>query len=111
MAHLLGIRMAKIRRHFPLDAPFRAGAARLRTLADRGVYVAYDEFKGRRPAVRGSATFHFSDRDFDSPLQPWQYFELTGGSRGRPTRVGQTLGLITDLAVLCALMLDAQGRN
>lgn len=35
MAHLLGIRMAKIRRHFPLDAPFRAGAARLRTLADR----------------------------------------------------------------------------
>ncbi|MCC6419016.1 MAG: hypothetical protein IT429_12345 [Gemmataceae bacterium] len=81
----------------------------LRTLADRGVYVAYDEFKGRRPTVRGSATFHFSDRDFDSPLQLWQYFELTGGSRGRPTRVGQTLGLITDLAVLCALMLDAQG--
>src|SRR5687767_10389626 len=41
----------------------------LQILAARGVYVSFDELKGRRPAVRGSARFQFVDRDFDNPLR------------------------------------------
>ena len=81
-------------------------------LAGLGVYVSFDEFKGRRVAVRGSARFTFSDRDFDSPLDRWHYFELTGGSRGRPIRVGRTLPLVTEMAGSFALVLEAHGiRN
>src|SRR5262245_44922695 len=39
----------------------------LRTLADQGVYVTFDELKGRRDAVRGSQRFSFSPQDFESP--------------------------------------------
>jgi hypothetical protein len=84
----------------------------LRQLAGQGVYVSFDEFKGRRPAVRGSARFTFSDRDFDSPLGRWHYFELTGGSRGRPIRVGRTLDLVTEVSAMFGLVLEAHGiRN
>ena len=81
----------------------------LRHLAGLGVYVSFDEFKGRREAVRGSARFAFSERDFDNPLPPYCYVELTGGSRGRPTRVGRSLGAVTDMASSFALALEAHG--
>ena len=62
----------------------------LRRLADLGVYVTFDEFKGRRAVVRGSARFTFTDRDFDSPLcQLPHYVDLTGGSR-RPAAPGES---------------------
>jgi hypothetical protein len=81
----------------------------LRHLADLGVYVTFDEFKGRRPTVRGSATFTFTDRDFDSPLQRWHFFEATGGSRGRPQRLGRTLPYVADVAALVGLFYAAHG--
>ena len=81
----------------------------LRVLAAQGVYVTVDELKGRRPIVRGSARFTVSDRDFHSPLNRWRYFEETGGSRGRPQRVGRTLPYLTDLAALVAVFYDAHG--
>ena len=81
----------------------------LRTLAARGVYVSFDEFKGRREAIRGSTRFDFSDRDFDHPDQPTHLLFLTGGSRGRPTRVRRNLPTLLDLAASYALTLDAHG--
>ncbi|HLA81901.1 MAG TPA: hypothetical protein VJP78_09855, partial [Thermoleophilia bacterium] len=39
----------------------------LSALAAAGVYVTFDEFKGRRQAVRGSRRFQFADVDFDNP--------------------------------------------
>jgi len=81
----------------------------LRHLAGLGVFVSFEELKGRRAAVRGSARFAFSERDFDNPLEPSCYVELTGGSRGRPTRVGRSLGAVTDMAASFALALEAHG--
>ncbi len=81
----------------------------LRQLAHQGVYVTFDEFKGRRPIVRGSARFEVTDRDFDSPSDRWHYFEVTGGSRGRPVRVGRTLPYVTEIAASFALVLEAHG--
>ena len=52
-----------------------------------GIYVTFDEFKGRTPAVRGSQTFTFHDTDFDNPLITTHYQSSSGGTRGRPTRV------------------------
>ena len=37
------------------------------TLYDRGVYVSFDEFKGRRAIVRGSQTLDTVVEDFDNP--------------------------------------------
>ncbi len=79
----------------------------LGVLAARGVYVTYDEMKGRSAAVRGSAAFHFSPSDFDNPRIRPHFAIQTGGSGGRPTRVLRTLPLIRELAEQTALVLDA----
>ena len=81
----------------------------LTVLSAKGVYITFDELKGRRPAVRGSARFTFSDRDFDNPLVSPHYPELTGGSGGRPSRVGRALGSVTDQAASFALAIEAHG--
>jgi hypothetical protein len=81
----------------------------LTTLAGQGVYVTFDEFKGRREAVRGSARFHFADTEFDTPLVAPQWFTYTGGTRGTPTRIGRSLLLIDDLSAIAGSMLDAHG--
>jgi hypothetical protein len=81
----------------------------LRQLAARGVYVTVEEYKGRRPAVRGSARFSFASRDFDNPLALGHYLVLSGGSRGRPTRLKRSLGSVTDAALAFVLTLEAHG--
>jgi phenylacetate-coenzyme A ligase PaaK-like adenylate-forming protein len=79
-------------------------------LADAGVYVTFDEFKGRQPVIRGSARFSFSDRDFDSPSDPIpHYVDYTGGSSGRPTPVPRTLGAMEEVSVMVALIFEAHG--
>ncbi len=81
----------------------------LRILAGRGVYVTDDEFKGRRPAVRGSRTFTFRDEDFDNPLVRPHLIRFTGGSTGRPSRVRVGLPLVDAVSASLRLALDAHG--
>jgi hypothetical protein len=83
--------------------------AALRTLAAQGVYVAHDEVKGLRDAVRGSARFRFHESQFDSTLNPTYLKAETGGSSGTPTRVRRTLGLMDDMAGWVALSQEAHG--
>lgn len=59
----------------------------LEALRDAGVYVAYEEYHGRRPAVRGSASFEFSPPDFFNPVTTADYLATTGGSRSEGTPV------------------------
>lgn len=68
----------------------------LRRLLEAGVYVAYDEFKGRRPAVRGSCSLYFRDTDFDNVSVTSHYRTRSGGSRGRPTRIMVDLEYLAD---------------
>jgi hypothetical protein len=82
----------------------------LQRLADAGVYVTFDEFKGRVPAIRGSARFTFSDRDFDNPLiRVPHYVDYTGGSSGRPLPVKRTLAVLEEVAAMLAVVFDAHG--
>ena len=81
----------------------------LRTLARAGVYVTFDELKGRRVAVRGSARFEFAERDFDSPLVTPHWVVYTGGTRGRPGKVLRWLPLIEEISLGTGATLAAHG--
>lgn len=81
----------------------------LATLAARGIYVAFDEFKGRRAAVRGSQRLWFGDWEFDNPLIHPHFANLTSGSRGRPNRILRSLRAFDGLAAFLGVTLAAHG--
>jgi hypothetical protein len=79
----------------------------LEDLVQRGVYVTFDELKGRREAVRGSQRFTFSDRDFDNPLLTAHFEMQTGGTSGKSSRVLRSLDFLTETSYCLAAGLDA----
>jgi hypothetical protein len=81
----------------------------LERLDELGVYVTYDEFRGRRPAVRGSQTFHFADHDFNNPLARVHYGMLTGGTRGQRARVPRSLEFAVEAGNTMVVALAANG--
>ena len=62
----------------------------LESLRRAGVYLSYEEFKGKVPVVRNGRTFHFSEQDFANPFLRAGVETRTGGtrSRGSPVSVG-----------------------
>jgi len=60
--------------------------ATLQKLLAAGVYVSWEEFKGRKEVVRGGKRFSFSERDFDNPFLPVYYQAQSSGSRSTGTR-------------------------
>lgn len=84
----------------------------LSRLRDEGVYVAFEEFKGRRPAVRGSRTFHFTEADFDNPFRLGELKVTTGASRSRGSPISVALNSLAENRAICfGLMLDAVGAT
>jgi hypothetical protein len=83
----------------------------LSRLREAGVYVTFDEFKGRREVVRGSQRFTFADRDFDNPHVSAHVEARSGGTRGPGTSVKISLPFVTDLAVDTALAFHAHGLS
>jgi len=63
----------------------------LERLRAEGVYVTFEEYKGRAPIVRGGRTIDVHEHTFDNPLASRAYEGHTGGSTGAPTRVGTDL--------------------
>lgn len=63
----------------------------LSKLREAGVYVSFDEFKGRQPIERGSLTLPVRARDFDNPFVKSSFVGESGGSTGAGTRIGQDL--------------------
>lgn len=78
-------------------------------LAASGVYVTFDEFKGKVPIQRHGRTFHVRERDFDHPGLFAHYEVVSGGTRSRGTTVGLNLGFIEDIAVNTAFAYRAHG--
>ena len=83
----------------------------LSRLSDAGVYVTFDEFKGRSEAVRGNRRFAFAEEDFDNPNLSPHYEAQSGGSRSPGTAVKVALPFITDLAAASLLALEAHGLS
>ncbi len=85
--------------------------AALSGLVEAGVYVSYDEFKGRKEAVRGNLRFLFDETDFDNPHVSPHFEVRSGGTRGPGTVVKRGLASITDLAVTTRFALHAHGLS
>ena len=81
----------------------------LRALRDAGVYVTYEEFKGRRPIVRGGLTLEVTAGDFDNPFARRDFTLATGGSTGLANRVYQDLDHIAALGTIEVLTLAEHG--
>jgi len=79
----------------------------LSRLVEAGVFVTFDEFKGRKEAVRGSQRFIFVEDDFDNPHLSPHFEARSGGTRGPSTSVKRGLPSIADLAAKTALALNA----
>jgi hypothetical protein len=81
----------------------------LRVLLRSGVYLTIDEFKGRRPAVRGTATLAVDPARLRNPRSGFHVAARSGGSRGEGTPVLLDLAFIRDCAANNFLALDARG--
>jgi hypothetical protein len=83
----------------------------LRALRVQGVYVTFEEFKGRKPIVRNGQTLRVKARDFDNPSVQRVFDVTTGGSTGTAVTVGVDLDQIAASAPHELLSLTAHGLN
>lgn len=81
----------------------------LLALREAGVYVTFEESKGRVPIVRGGKEFPVAARDFDNPWMQAHYFSESGGSTGAGTRVHHDLDYLAVRATHDAVSYDAHG--
>jgi hypothetical protein len=81
----------------------------LRMLLREGVYLTVDEFKGRRPLVRGGITIPCHSDQLRNPLVTPHLVASTSGSRGRATRIELDMACIRERAVNMYLALEARG--
>ena len=81
----------------------------LRILYRRGVYLTVDEFKGRRPAKRGSATIPITPERLRNPLTTVHVLARSSGSRSAGTPVSFDLAFIRTCAVNACLSFEARG--
>ncbi len=81
----------------------------LAELRDAGVYVGYEEFKGRRPMVRGGRELPLSPGDFDNPFLVAAYERTSGGTTGAGTRVMTDLDNLRAKAASRVLIDEIQG--
>jgi len=58
----------------------------LQKLLAEGVYLSWEEFKGKKDVVRGSSRFQFKQSDLDNPFIPGWYEGRSSGSRSGGTR-------------------------
>jgi hypothetical protein len=63
----------------------------LQALREAGVYITFEEFKGREPVVRSGQVIPVEPSDFDNPYLSRHYQTETGGTTGAGTRVGHDL--------------------
>lgn len=71
----------------------------LKKLYEDGVYIDIQEFKGKKPTVRGQKTFNFKESDFNNHLLSEGIDTQTGGSRGRSTQIRVPMEFILHNAV------------
>lgn len=63
----------------------------LHALHESGVYVTFEEFKGRKPIERNGQVVSAKVRDFDNPYLTSHYYAETGGSTGVGKQIAHNL--------------------
>ncbi len=79
----------------------------LRQLREAGVYVTFEEFKGRKPIERNGLTLVTQPSDFDNPLSRRDLASQTGGSTGPAIKIAIDLDYIAARASQRLLALSA----
>jgi hypothetical protein len=81
----------------------------LRALREAGVYVTFEEFKGREPLIRNGRSIPVKAGDFDNPYLKRHYQVRSGGTTGAGTRVTHDLDHLGDRAPYLLLACSAHG--
>ena len=81
----------------------------LLALREAGVYITFEEFKGREPIVRDGRVIQVDGSDFDNPYLHHFYQAESGGSTGTATRVLVDLDHLAAQAPLLMLGYYASG--
>lgn len=81
----------------------------LMALRDAGVYVTFEEFRGRAPLVRGGREIHTDRTSFDNPLLRQYYMASSGGVSGPATEVRPDLTHAANRAAQVMLAYAAHG--
>ncbi len=81
----------------------------LERLRTAGVYVTIDEFKCRRPIVRGATTIECTPSDFDNPFLTSGLQASSSGSRGPGTVTTLSLERLGYVALCQAVAYSAHG--
>jgi hypothetical protein len=80
-------------------------------LRDAGVYVSYDEWLGRQPARRGSATFEWQPHQFTNRRTPPDQLASTSGTRSSGTTVGMSFANLRHGAELEVVRMAVWGST
>lgn len=83
----------------------------LRALREAGVYVTFEEYKGREPIVRAGREIPVDPADFDNPFLTHAFENSTSGSTGVGTRVSTDLDLLAMAAEHRLIFLEAHGLH
>lgn len=83
--------------------------ATLRRLRDEGIYVTFEEFKGRKPIVRRGKAVEAAPSDFFNPLRNTHYWVETGGTTGSAMRVSTDLNRVAVSASYLSIAHHAYG--
>src|SRR4029078_480818 len=81
----------------------------LKALRAAGVYVTFEEFKGRTPLVRHGKTIPLTWRSFQNPYMKASFSVESGGSSGTATRVLHDLSALAARAPHNLLGMSAHG--
>ncbi|UCB45522.1 MAG: hypothetical protein JSV25_15145 [Spirochaetota bacterium] len=78
----------------------------LERLHGSGVYLTYDEFKGRKEVIRGGKTFRFEQSDFNNPTLSHHLTVQTGGITGPGVEAAIDFRSYTQTAVHRGILFD-----
>ncbi len=81
----------------------------LAKLYEAGVYLTFDEMKGRAPVVRGGRTLETTAESFANPLVRQVYESRSSGSTGKATSVSSGLNHLYDQTAMMLLGHHANG--
>jgi hypothetical protein len=77
----------------------------LKRLFKEGVYLTLDEFKGRKPVLRGNTTIETAPNGLRNPFLGARVPRESGGSGGVPSMVAFDLAFVRDCAINNSLLL------
>jgi hypothetical protein len=81
----------------------------LKTLREEGVYVSYEESKGKKPIIRKGKTITTNEPDFHNPHNSNYYEGRTGTTRGSGTKIQMNFDFLEQRTAYEVVLNDIYG--